>query len=147
MNKNQMKLSFSALLENVSFARVAVGAFVAQLDPTVEEVSEIQTVISEAVTNAIIHGYEHDQQGEVYIEVKLHERTVEMVVEDKGKGIADPDKAREPLFTTKPEQENSGMGFTIMENFVNNLEVHSQPGKGTRLVLIKHLQANEALYN
>ncbi len=145
--QNYMRLEFAALSQNESFARVAVAAFISQLDVTMEELEEIKTVVSEGVTNAIIHGYEEDPAGIVYIEVSLHEDTVELVIEDNGKGIADLELAMQPLYTTKPELERSGMGFTIMENFVDSLEVTTGVGKGTRIRMTKRLSFAKAMQN
>jgi stage II sporulation protein AB (anti-sigma F factor) len=145
--KNVMNLQFSALSQNESFARVTVAAFIAQLDPTMDELTEIKTVVSEAVTNSIIHGYENDQNGIVYITVSIEENLIEMTIKDTGIGIADVEEARQPLFTTKPDLERSGMGFTIMENFMDEVEVHSQPGSGTEVRLRKHLKLNKMLCN
>ncbi|WP_428908991.1 anti-sigma F factor [Niallia sp. Krafla_26] len=145
--KNEMKLQFSALSQNESFARVTVAAFISQLDPTMDELTEIKTVVSEAVTNAIIHGYNSDPNGIVYISVSLENGFVELTVKDEGIGILDVEEARQPLFTTKPELERSGMGFTIMENFMDDIEVQSQPGKGTEIRLRKHLSPSKMLCN
>ncbi|EHL73798.1 anti-sigma F factor, partial [Bacillus smithii 7_3_47FAA] len=111
--RNEMSLRFSAISENESFARVTVAAFIAQLDPTMDELTEIKTVVSEAVTNAIIHGYENNPAGIIYISVAIEDGVVDMVIRDEGIGIANIEEARQPLFTTKPELERSGMGFTI----------------------------------
>ncbi|WP_040208261.1 anti-sigma F factor [Neobacillus jeddahensis] len=145
--KNQMNLQFSALSQNESFARVTVAAFIAQLDPTMDELTEIKTVVSEAVTNAIIHGYENDPNGIVYIQVSIEDSLIDMTIKDVGLGIVDVEEARQPLFTTKPDLERSGMGFTIMENFMDEVEVHSQPGRGTEVRLLKHLKLNKMLCN
>ncbi|KAA9026187.1 anti-sigma F factor [Niallia endozanthoxylica] len=145
--KNMMQLQFSALSQNESFARVTVASFVAQLDPTMDELTEIKTVVSEAVTNAIIHGYESDSNGIVYISVSLEDGYVELSIKDEGIGIPDVEEARQPLFTTKPELERSGMGFTIMENFMDDITVKSQPGKGTEIRLRKHLSTSKMLCN
>ncbi len=142
-----MNLQFSALSQNESFARVTVAAFIAQLDPTMDELTEIKTVVSEAVTNAIIHGYENDPTGMVYIHVTIEDSLIDMTIKDVGLGIADVEEARQPLFTTKPDLERSGMGFTIMENFMDEVEVHSQPGSGTEVRLRKHLKLNKMLCN
>jgi len=142
-----MKLQFSALSQNESFARVTVAAFIAQLDPTMDELTEIKTVVSEAVTNAIIHGYENDPNGIVYIQVSIEDSLIELSIKDVGLGIVDVEEARQPLFTTKPELERSGMGFTIMENFMDELEVHSQPSQGTEVRLRKHLKERKMLCN
>lgn len=142
-----MQLQFTALSQNESFARVTVAAFVAQLDPTMDELTEIKTVVSEAVTNAIIHGYNNDPSGTVFISVKIEESFIELEIRDEGSGILDIEEARQPLFTTKPELERSGMGFTIMENFMDEIDVHSELGIGTTIRLRKHLAKSEMLCN
>lgn len=145
--KNEMQLQFSALSQNESFARVAVAAFVAQLDPTLDEITEIKTVVSEAVTNAIIHGYENQEDGMIYLRVKINGNVVEMEIRDEGVGIPNVDEAKQPLFTTKPELERSGMGFTIMENFTDEMIVESKPKEGTVVKLRKQLSKTEAPCN
>lgn len=145
--KNEMNLQFSALSQNESFARVTVASFIAQLDPTMDELTEIKTVVSEAVTNSIIHGYENNSDGMVYISVLLEDNTVELVIRDKGVGIRDIEEARQPLYTSKPELERSGMGFTIMENFMDEVEVRSEPSFGTEIRMKKHLLNSKALCN
>ncbi|PAE24287.1 MULTISPECIES: anti-sigma F factor [Bacillaceae] len=145
--KNVMNLEFSALSQNESFARVTVAAFIAQLDPTMDELTEIKTVVSEAVTNSIIHGYENDSNGVVYITVLIEDGFIDLTIKDKGIGIMDVEEARQPLFTTKPELERSGMGFTIMENFMDEIEIKSQPGMGTEIRLRKHLSNSKMLCN
>ncbi|SFE32317.1 anti-sigma F factor [Alteribacillus iranensis] len=145
--KNEMKLEFSAVSENEAFARVSVGAFVAQLDPNMDELTEIKTVVSEAVTNAIIHGYHENPAGSIVIMVKIDTDTVELTVKDHGEGIDNINKAREPLYTTKPELERSGMGFTIMENFMDEVEVTSEPKTGTTVYLKKRLARSRSLCN
>ena len=142
-----MNLQFSALSQNESFARVTVAAFIAQLDPTMEELTEIKTVVSEAVTNAIIHGYEGNAEGIVYISVILEEAMVKLTIRDEGIGIFNLDEARQPLCTTKPELERSGMGFTIMENFMYEVEVISNESFGTTIHLTKYLSNRNALCN
>lgn len=143
--RNQMNMRFSALSQNESFARVSVAAFISQLDVTMEELEEIKTVVSEGVTNAIIHAYDENPEGVVSISVTLMDGTVELVIEDKGKGIADVEEAMQPLYTSKPELERSGMGFTIMENFMDSIEVMTAVGKGTRIQLTKRLAHSKAL--
>ncbi|PYZ94437.1 anti-sigma F factor [Salipaludibacillus keqinensis] len=145
--KNRMELSFLAVSANESFARVSVGAFVTQLDPTMDELTEIKTVVSEAVTNAIIHGYGETDEGFVHIEVELIDGTVYLIIRDDGHGIVNLDEARQPLYTSKPELERSGMGFTIMENFMDNIEVESEPMTGTTVTLVKRLSKQKALCN
>ncbi|HYE10003.1 MAG TPA: anti-sigma F factor [Patescibacteria group bacterium] len=133
---NEMKLEFLSKSQNESFARSVVAAFIAQLDPTIDELADVKTAVSEAVTNAIIHGYEC-QNGHVTIVSKIMGRTVEIEIKDYGKGIDNIDLARQPLYTSKPELERSGMGFTVMETFMDHVEVDSQPGMGTTIRLTK----------
>ena len=125
-------------------ARVAVGAFVAGLDPTVDELADIKTAVSEAVTNCIIHGYEQ-KEGNIWIQCSILGRVVEISVTDTGKGIKDIALAREPLFTTKPELERSGMGFAFMEAFMDEVEVVSEPWKGTCVTMRKAIGGNADL--
>ncbi|MGO4888293.1 anti-sigma F factor [Anaerobacillus sp. MEB173] len=145
--KNIMEIKFSALSENESFARVTVGAFVAQLDPTMDELTEIKTVVSEAVTNSIIHGYDNNPEGMIYISVTLEQDVIHLTIRDEGIGIPNLEEARQPLFTTKPELERSGMGFTIMENFMDEVKVVTEPSVGTTIYLTKHLSKSKALCN
>lgn len=137
--KNEMKMEFDAISMNESFARVAVAAFVTELDPTLEELADIKTAVSEAVTNAIIHGYDGIENGRVHIYCLLKQDVLHVEIEDYGRGIEDVDKAMEPLYTTKPELNRSGMGFPFMEAFMDDLEVISVPGKGTRVVMKKKI--------
>lgn len=134
--ENIMKLEFANKSYNEKLARLAAAAFVTPLDPTCEEMSEIKTAVSEAVTNAIIHGYE-DSLGMVRMDGKIYGNIVEFTISDKGCGIADVTKAMEPLFTGKPELERSGLGFTIMESFMDKLEVKSTLGIGTSVKMKK----------
>lgn len=145
--KNSMQLEFLSLSENESFARVAVAAFIAPLDPTVDEMTEIKTVVSEAVTNAIIHGYNNEPNHYITITCTIENQDVRLRVEDKGVGIEDIEAAREPLYTSKPELERSGMGFTIMENFMDKVEIISNPGEGTIVEMSKQLIKNKTVYN
>jgi len=142
--KNTMRLLFDAYSSNEAFARTAVAAFVMQLDPTLEEISDIKTALSEAVTNAIVHGYE-DASGIVEVECSIEERTVSIRIADTGRGIEDVQKAMEPLYTTKPDAERSGMGFTVMEAFMDSVEVCSTPGEGTTVSMEKQLRSTERL--
>lgn len=135
---NEMKMEFNALSENEGFARVAVGAFIAALNPTVDELADVKTAVSEAVTNAIIHGYEQ-RGGKVWIVCEIQEESLEINVIDTGKGIADIKKAREPLFTTKPELERSGMGFAFMEAFMDEVWIASDINQGTKVTMRKKL--------
>ena len=136
---NEMKMEFDARSENESFARVAVSAFVSELDPTLEEISDIKTAVSEAVTNAIIHGYDGITDGKVTLYCRLEKDVIHIEVEDTGRGIPDVEQAMEPLFTTKPELNRSGMGFPFMEAFMDDLEVISGPGEGTRVLMKKKI--------
>ena len=130
--RNEMNIQFSSLSQNESFARVTVAAFIAQLDPTMDELTEIKTVVSEAVTNAIIHGYENKPNGRfIFQSIMEEDGLIDMTIRDEGIGIGDVEEARQPLYTSKPELERSGMGFTIMENFMDEVEVSSHPGTGT----------------
>jgi len=135
-DKNYMRIEFLSKSSNESFARVVVAAFASQLDPTIEELSDIKTAVSEAVTNAIIHGYEY-KEGIVVVEATLENNRIDIVVEDFGKGIEDINKAMEPFYTSKPDLERSGMGFTVMETFMDELEVESEVNKGTRVRMSK----------
>ena len=135
---NRMQLAFDAISENEQLARIAVASFITPLDPTLEEMADVKTAVSEAVTNAIIHGYE-EQRGTVYIRCKLNGDLLEVEVEDKGRGIEDIEQAMEPMFTTKPERDRSGMGFSFMEAFMDEVEVTSIPGAGTTVLMKKKL--------
>lgn len=145
--RNFMRLQFSSVSENEAFARVAVASFISQLDPTMAELTDIKTVVSEAVTNAIIHGYESDPTETITIETLIEDSQVEITITDTGIGIDDIERARQPLYTSKPELERSGMGFTIMENFMDSLDIVSKPGAGTTVKLVKRLKANQPLTN
>lgn len=138
MKENRMKLEFDSVSENEGFARVAVAAFMTQLNPTLEEVSDVKTAVSEAVTNAIIHGYEK-KRGTVYLECLLKEEEIEICIQDLGQGIADIRRAMEPLYTSKPELERSGMGFAFMEAFMDELKVESRLGDGTTIHMKKKI--------
>lgn len=141
MYRNRMYLEFESRSENEKFARVTVAAFAARLNPILEELADLKTAVSEAVTNAIVHGYE-EQEGTVYLECVIEDDTITVTVEDKGVGIPDVDKAREPLYTTKPEQDRSGMGFMFMEVFMDEVNVISKPGQGTKVIMKKRIGAN-----
>ena len=147
MNQNFMSLQFASRSENESFARVAVAAFISQLDPTLEELTDIKTVVSEAVTNSIIHGYNNSPEGTITISARIERDTVFITVEDDGVGIEDLELARTPLYTSKPELERSGMGFTIMENFMDWVEISTSVGNGTKIEMKKRILSKKALYN
>lgn len=154
--RNEMEIIFDALSDNEGFARVAVAAFITHLNPTMEEMADIKTAVSEAVTNSIIHGYENlygygrpggqeakacekANPGKVRLRCVLDKNILHIEVIDSGKGIEDVEQAMEPLYTTKPELERSGMGFAFMEAFMDDLEVESAPGQGTKVRMIKKI--------
>ena len=136
---NEMKLTVQAKSVNESFCRAAVAAFVSQLDPTVEEISDIKTAVSEAVTNAIVHAY-GQRSGKIYINVSIMENNIIRIkIRDKGIGIENVQKAMEPLFTTAASGERAGLGFAVMESFMDKVKVISKPGKGTTVTLEKRI--------
>lgn len=137
MYDNKIKIEFEGKSQNEGFARVAIAAFASQLDPTLDEITDVKTAVSEAVTNSIIHGYEGKKEGIVSIEAELFQNEITIIISDFGKGIKDVEKAREPLYTSRPDLERSGMGFTVMETFMDSIEVTSKEGEGTRIVLKK----------
>ena len=147
MLKNEMHLTFDAISVNEAFARIAVAAFGKPLNPTIEEISDIKTAVSEAVTNAIIHGYDAEYESEnpseempqIYMRCLIEEDVLLVEVKDTGKGIENIEQAMEPLFTTKPDMDRSGMGFAFMEAFMDDLEVISVPGMGTTVQMKKKL--------
>ena len=138
--ENEMKLEFLNKGANEAFARITVAAFASQLDPTIEELADIKTAVSEAVTNCIIHAYEN-RQGIIKINAQLKGNEIIIQISDNGKGIEDI--AKEPLYTTKPNLERSGMGFTIMESFMDTMKVESIVGLGTKVTLTKTIKKNE----
>ncbi len=155
--ENNMQIEMDAVSENETLARIAVSGFLTSIDPTVEELDEIKTAVSEAVTNSIIHGYE-EQNGKIVLRGKLTRKTsqkksehlktdslIVLEVEDFGKGIEDVSKAREPLYTTKPEMERAGMGFLFMEMFMDSLDITSVPGKGTKVIMKKTIKRDKAV--
>ena len=137
--KNEMKLEFLSKSVNEGFARVTIAAFAAQLDPTIEELADIKTAVSEAVTNAIIHGYA-DAEGIIKTKAIMLENEIKIENIDNGSGIENIEEAKEPLFTTKANLERSGMGFTIMENFMDELKIESIVGIGTKITMVKHIK-------
>ena len=136
---NIMEVKFSAIYENESLARVIVASFAAKLDPTVDELVDIKTAVSEAVTNAIIHGYEEDSSKFVFLRCEIEGNTIKIIVEDEGYGIENVEKAMEPLYTSKPELDRSGMGFTVMKSFMDDVEVSSVKDNGTRIEMTKKI--------
>ncbi|WP_055071289.1 anti-sigma F factor [Clostridium massiliamazoniense] len=143
MNDNKIILEFLAKSQNEAFARVAVAAFISQLDPTLDELTDVKTAVSEAVTNAIIHGYNNDESKFVKIEAAIEDREVNIIIEDNGVGIDNIEEAREPLYTSKPELERSGMGFTVMESFMDEIDVRSEKHKGTKVIMKKKFSTLE----
>ncbi|MEN6313570.1 MAG: anti-sigma F factor [Clostridiaceae bacterium] len=140
---NEMKIEFVSKSSNEAFARVVAAAFASQLDPTLEELADVKTAVSEAVTNAIIHGYEN-KYGIIKMICRQYDRSIEIEISDEGKGIEDIQQAMQPLYTSKPEMERSGMGFTVMESFMDRIEVKSKPGEGTTIVLYKKFGSLDA---
>lgn len=145
---NQMELSFNAKIENEPFARTSVAAFVTALNPTIDELVEIKTIISEGVSNAIIHGYQNNAECKVVIKVSIEdERIIKIIIQDYGKGIEDIEEARKPLYTSKVELERSGMGFTIVESFMDEVKVESIVGIGTKVTMKKTIKTPEELFD
>lgn len=142
MVDNEMKLEFLSKSTNEAFARITVAAFASQLDPTIEELADIKTAVSEAVTNCIIHAYEH-KLGMVKLKAQLKGKEISIQITDNGKGIENIDMAKEPLYTTKPNLERSGMGFTIMESFMDSVQVESIVGLGTKVSMSKVIKSTE----
>lgn len=136
---NEMTLKFSSLSENEAFARLTVASFCSYIFKSIEDISDIKTAVSEAVTNAVVHGYEK-KEGFITINCFLKDDSVTIEIIDEGVGIEDLAKAKEPFFTTKPECERSGMGFTVMEGFMDKMIVESESGKGTKVTLIKQVK-------
>ena len=137
--ENEMKLEFLSKSNNEAFARITVAAFSAQLDPTIEELADIKTAVSEAVTNSIIHGYEN-KEGKIKIVARIFANTIEIEISDSGKGIENVEMARKPLYTSKPNLERSGMGFTIMESFMDEVHIESVLGLGTKVTMKKSIE-------
>ena len=139
INENEMKLEFISKSNNEAFARIAVAAFVSGIDPTIEEISDIKTAVSEAVTNSIVHGYE-DKLGIINLKCKIKDRDITIEISDNGKGIENVEMAKQPLYTSKPNLERSGMGFTIMESFMDSLQIESVLGVGTKITMKKTIK-------
>lgn len=147
--QNEMRIEFRAISENEAFARTAVAAFVTQLNPTLEEISDIKTAVSEAVTNSIIHGYDgkNREENRVWLNCFIKNDVLDVEIRDAGVGIENIEMAMQPLFTTKPELERSGMGFAFMEAFMDDLEVISEPGQGTSVRMVKKLGIDSWIIN
>lgn len=135
---NEMETSFLSVAENEAFARVVIAAFAVQLSPTMTEIADVKTAVSEAVTNAIVHGYE-GMRGMVTMKARIDGQLLSIEIADRGKGIPNVEQAMEPFYTTHPEQERSGMGFAVMQTFMDDVEVHSVPGSGTIVILRKRI--------
>lgn len=140
MYDNVIKIEFASKSQNESFARVAVAAFASQLDPTIDELTDVKTAVSEAVTNSIIHGYEN-KDGTVKIEAYIKNRELTIIIYDDGRGIDNIELAMQPLYTSRPDLERSGMGFTVMESFMDGLKVESEKGRGTKIIMKKTFRA------
>lgn len=136
---NKIKLTFSAISENESFARSVIACFALKLNPSIAEISDIKTAVSEAVTNSIVHGYP-DGKGEITLVAEIEDKTLHIKILDDGVGIENVEEALEPFYTTKPEDERSGMGFTIMQSFMDFVSVKSEKGKGTQIYMSKTLK-------
>ncbi len=139
--KNKMDITFSAMSQNESFARIIIAGFVSTIDPNTEEVNELKTIVSEAVTNAIIHGYENNETGVIRLQAEIEGETITVKVTDYGIGISDIEEAKAPFYTTKDDEERSGMGFTIMEVFSDEFSVDSKSGE-TTITSVKKLESH-----
>ena len=139
---NKMHLTIPALSINESFARGIIGAFCTSVNPTVEQINDIKTAVSEAITNCVVHGYQK-RPGDIVIDTTLFDNHVKIVIEDFGVGIDDVQKAMQPFFTTKPDEERPGMGFTVMQAFMDKVELSSQVNKGTKITMIKYFSKKE----
>ena len=135
---NKVKIEFDAIPQNEAFARMAISGFILYLDPTINDMADIKTAVSEAVTNSIIHGYDN-KGGKIFLNAEVEEKKLRIEITDKGSGIDNIDKARKPLYTTTPHEERSGLGFTVMEAFMDYLEVISEVGEGTTIIMEKQL--------
>lgn len=142
MKNNQMHLIFPAMSENEAFARMTASAFAAQLNPTLEEITDIRTAVSEAVTNAIIHGYNSNPKP-VYMDAYIEENVLRIVIRDEGRGIENVEQAMQPFYTSMPNSDRSGMGFAVMQAFMDEVHVVSEPDKGTTVTLVKRIFKDE----
>lgn len=145
--KNEMILSFSASLENEPFARTCVASFIAALNPTIDEIVEVKTIVGEAVSNAIIHGYNCDASRTVLIKASVHDQTLMIKVEDEGNGIENIEEAKQPMYTSKKELEHAGMGLSIIEALCNQMEIYSYPNFGTQLMMVKKFHDEKRRYD
>ena len=142
MRTNEIHINFPAKSENEALARMCASAFCTQLDPTIEELSDVRTAVSEAVTNAVIHAY-NSQPFPIYMDMYINEKTLKIVIRDTGRGIANVEEAMQPFFTTVPGEERSGMGFSVMQAFTDELTVKSRDGIGTTVTMIKEFKKDE----
>ena len=138
MDRNEMKIEFGSDPRNESFARVVVASFMTRTNPTLEEVADVKTAVSEAVTNCIVHAY-FDENGKIEMDISDKEQIVKIEITDHGIGIPDVKKAMEPMYTTKPEEERTGMGFSFMEAFMDEVHVYSKEGEGTKVIMTKKM--------
>ncbi len=141
--KNKMELKFRALSENESFARATVAGFCLSLNPTIDEITDIKTAVSEAVTNSVVHAYPNKKDGNITITVTLYESMLKIEVVDNGVGIKDIERARQPFYTTRPDDERSGMGFTVMESFMDSMELENLETGGLKVTLTKTIKENK----
>ena len=139
---NQMEVSFSATLDNENFARTTVGAFLTQLNPTIDEIIEFKTIVAEGVSNAVIHGYNHNPECNVVIKMQIDNRVVKLVIQDYGKGIDNLEQVKTPFYTTAKDLEHAGMGMTIIETLADSFEIESVINIGTKLIITKRLRDN-----
>lgn len=142
MNNNYIYTHFLSCSENEKIARQIIAHFVSNLNPTLDELCDIKTAVSEAVTNSVVHGYKN-KKGIIFMTAESFKNELTIIVEDRGVGIKDVEQARQPLFTTEPELERSGMGFTVMETFMDELEIFSNPGCGTKIIMRKRIGTND----
>lgn len=145
MYKNNVNIELDSNSSNEGFARMVTVAFLAPLDPTIDELSDIKTAVSEAVTNCIIHGYDN-KDGKIYMRMSIKDNVFRVEIEDKGRGIEDINKAMEPMYTTKEDEDRSGMGFCFMEAFMDNLAVESKVGQGTKITMTKYIKSSNDNY-
>lgn len=139
---NQMEVSFSATLDNENFARTTVGAFLTQLNPTIDEIIEFKTIVSEGVSNAIIHGYNNNAECKVVMKVEIEDRSVHLIIQDFGKGIGNLEQVKTPFYTTAKDLEHAGMGITIIETLADSFQIESVKNIGTKLIITKRLKDN-----
>lgn len=138
--KNYFEMKLKAISENEKFARNTVASFLIPLNPTLSEIDDIKTAVSEAVTNCVVHGYQYNEEGIIDINVKIEDCTATITIADSGVGIENVEQAMTPFFTTKPDDDRSGMGFTLMQSFVDKFDVYSTVGKGTMVVMVKKIK-------